>query len=137
MREGEEGRGGGEEGKGRRERRGGGKGRSGREGGRKGRGGREEGGKKGKGEKGRRDEVLFVAKPASHSWAEKESKYLWQQGNQCFPVLGVSIIHQGGLVLARPLSGGHEGGCAANLFFVGIKVDIVRWMTQSIIEMET
>ena len=42
--------------------------------------------------------VLFVAKPASHTWAEKASKDLWQQGNQCFPVLGVSIIHRGSLL---------------------------------------
>ena len=35
------------------------------------------------------------------------NKDLWQQGNQCFLVLGVSIIHQGGLLLARPISGGH------------------------------
>ena len=41
--------------------------------------------------------LLFVAKPANHTWAQKASKDLWQQGNQCFPVLGVSLIHRGGL----------------------------------------
>ena len=45
--------------------------------------------------------LLFVAKPASHTWAQKASKDMWQQGNQCFPVLGVSIIHREGLLLRK------------------------------------
>ena len=53
--------------------------------------------------------------PTSSLSAPLPNRNLWQQGNQCFPVLGVSLIHREGLVLARQIFGGHGGGCAGDL----------------------
>ena len=66
--------------------------------------------------------LLFVAKPANHIWAQKASKDLWQQGNQCFPVLGVSIIYQ----CSESMNECKRGSCLSSRVSITVCITLVR-----------
>ena len=78
--------------------------------------------------------VLLVAKPASHTWASKEqaSRKSMLPRSWC-----VDYTPRGACSLSGKYSEGMEEDAPLISFLSESKADTVRWMTQSIIEMET